>query len=439
MICARTCWTRKLATGILALASSGANAQWQPQWSTTWQHPEPQHTAQPLRMSVANDGATFAAVDVTHHAQGHVALMKFDASGNFKWLRERVAGPPAGMVMINGQVVTAGDGAPAYLRSVDAETGDVIWDRMVAAGHTYIDAVFGAQQLTIDANGNLMLVLSDHGDYVVARFDSSGNALPTWRRTIDAKNDVLATGIVALPDGGAIITGQGKFVGGGYVTVRLDAQGNEVFTDVDLGEIGNPLGPAYLALAADGSVVVAAAPESMGGVPRAQVWKISPAGARLWTRVAANAGSATSGTFIHGLVLGADGDAFTEVAGQQGPFRVLRLGALTGEVVWDVGVPIIGNPTTLALASSGRVLVGSGGGGQESGHIAELDAGGSPCRLTNNLGMFSTVIAAAGSNGWSVLGATQVIPGTGRDAFVSHFDGGGACTLSDILFVDGFE
>lgn len=443
MTFARTCRRWTLATGLIALVSSAASAEWKPQWSTAWQHPELQHTAQPMRVGIAKDGATFALGGVTHHSQAHVALMKFDATGGFSWLRERVASSVVGMAFLNGRVVIAGEGgtlaAPVYLSSYDAATGDLIWDHLVAEGNTHGNTLGIPQQLSVDSNGNLMLVLSDHGDYVVARSDPDGNALPTWRRTIDQNNDVLATGIVALPDGGAILTGRGRQLGGGYVTARLDAQGSEVFTDVELGDLGNPLGPAYVALSPDGSVVIAATPESFDGVFLGQVWKLSSSGERLWTRVVPHPGGSFPSSMIDDLLLTADGDAVIETTGGSAPFRAWRLASSTGDVIWDVAAPISGSPTTLAITTSGRLLIGSGDSGQESGHIAELDAGGNPCRVANSLGMFSNVIAAAGTDGWSVLGASQVIPGTGRNAFISHFDEGGACTLTDVLFNDGFD
>lgn len=440
---APTCWRWKLVAAISVLASPTANAQWKPQWSAAWQHPEVLHTAQPMRVGIANDGATFALVGATHHSQAHVDLMKFDAAGTFSWLRERVAGSAVGMAFLNNRVVIAGEGgtlaAPVYLSSYDTTTGDLIWDHLVADGHTYPDPFNATQQLTIDANGNLMLVASDHGNYVVIRFDQAGNALPTWRRTIDSNNDVLATGIVALPDGGAIVTGRGSEMGGGFVTARLDAKGNQIFVDVELGDIGNPLGSAYLALAADGSVIVAATPESVNGVVLGQIWKLSPGGARQWTRVLPHPGGSFPSSRIRGLMLAPNGDPVVETSGISGPFRLHRLAAQTGEIVWSADAPIPGDPTALALAANGRLLVGSRGNFQESGQIAELDSGGNPCRVANNLSMFSGVIAGAGSSGWSVLGATQPLQGSSPNAFMSHFDGDGACTLTDFLFQAGFD
>jgi hypothetical protein len=432
---------------LLAIAAPAAEAQWQPQWSTPWHHPEPFHSASPLRVRVAADGTTFAGVDVTHHSTAHVALVRFNADGSFAWTRERTAFSLAGIAFVGAdRVAIAGDGGvvlPVYVRLYDAASGDVVWDREAGGGETAVDARHDTQQLAVDASGNLMILASDNGDFVVIRFDANGDALPTWRRTIDADHDVHATGIVALPDGGAIVTGEGRTLGGGYVTVRLDAQGGGVFTDVDLGGIANPLGPSYLALDADGNAVVAAAPESSGGVPRAQVWKLSPTGARAWTKILPNPGSPTSGMSVGGFMLASNGDALVVVDAPGGTFRLLRLAAATGEVVWDVNAPTSGSPSTLGLAPNGRVLIGGyafvGGGGQVSGRIAEFAANGEPCRVAEDLDMSSAVEASAGAGGWSVLGSTSFIQGVGSDAFVRRYDAEGACTLTDRLFVDGFD
>jgi outer membrane protein assembly factor BamB len=431
----------------MAAAASAANAQWQPQWSTAWQHPETFHSASPLRVYVGADGATFAAVNVVHHAINHVALVRFNADGGFAWTQEHVASSLAGIACFGtDQVAIAGDGGaadtPVYVRVYDAATGELLWNREAGGGRTKVDAQVEMPQLVVDAAGNLMVLASDHGDYVVIRFDADGNALPTWRRTIDLDGDVLATAIVPLADGGAVVTGRGRILGGGNVTVRFDAQGNEVFTDVEI--VGPfPYGPAYLGVDSEGGVIVAAAQETPSGVPRAQVWKLSPYGARLWTTIVPNPGGPTSGMSIGGFTLAASGDTLIEADGGAGSvFRLVRLNATTGAVVADFNAPFGGTPSTLALASSGRVLIGGdspAGGGHVSGRIAEFDSSGEPCRIAGNLNLFSKVDGSAGNAGWSILGATSFVQGVGNDALAIHFDSDGACTLIDRVFSDGFE
>lgn len=437
---------RIIVVAFLALVAPAAGAQWPPQWSTLWQHPEPFRSAIPLRTHVAADGAIFAATDVTHHNRSHVALARFEKAGNFAWLREHEALSLAGLALLDGgRVAIAGDspsGAPAiYIRVYDAASGELIWSRETAGGQTFVDTRHDTEQVAVDASGNLMVLASDDGDYVVIRYDPDGNALAPWRRTIDLGAPVYANGIVALADGGAIITGQGRFSGGGYVTVRLDAQGNEVYTDTDLGGIANPLGPAFAVLDSDGNVVVAAAPESPFGVPRAQVWKLAPDGTRLWTKVLPNPASVIDSMSVGGFRLAANGDAIISVEVVRGFFRLVRLAAATGDVVWDVDAAIGGTPTTLAFAPNGRVLIGGHDffmGGQV-GRIAEFLSNGAPCRMHDDIGMFSRVKASGSGAGWSVLGTTQFVHGLGNDALVRQFDAVGACTLSDSIFSDGFD
>jgi outer membrane protein assembly factor BamB len=398
-------------------------------------------------VNVGADGATFAAVHVVHHGTNHVALVRFNADGGFAWTQEHVASSLAGIAFVGaGEVAIAGDGGtadtPVYVRAYDAATGELLWNREAGGGRAKVDAQVEMPQLVVDAAGNLMVLASDHGDYVVIRFDAEGNALPTWRRTIDLDGDVLATAIVPLPDGGAVVTGRGRILGGGNVTVRLDAQGNELFTDVEI--VGPfPYGPVYLGVDSDGGVIVAAAQETTSGVPRAQVWKLSPNGARSWTTIVPNPGGPTSGMSIGGFVLATNGDPLIEAdAGAGSVFRLVRLDGMTGAVVADFSAPIGGTPSSLVLAANGRVLVGGDapiGSGHVSGRIAEFDSSGEPCRIAGNLNLFSKVDGSAGDTGWSILGATSFVQGVGNDALATHFDSEGACTLADRVFSDGFE
>ncbi len=376
--------------------------------------------------------------------------MKFDAKGNFAWLQEAAGAALAGIVSTDAEVTIAGEwgtlATPIVVRQYDAQSGNLIWDRQAGGVRTLTSGpgINTTQRLVVDAQGNIMILASDQGDYVVIRFDPDGDPMPTWRATIDPDNDTMttdddvsATGIVALPDGGAIVTGFGQAIGGGYVTVRLDAQGNNVFTDVELGDLGNPLGPTYLANSTDGSVVIGGSPESFGGVPQAQIWSISPGGNRKWHHVISHPGMTIPSTFM-GLALESDGDVIIGVAGLSDPFRVLYLVAQTGEVVWDVGVPFIGYSTLLAVAPNGRVLVGGLNSSQQSSHIAEFDSAGHPCRVANNFGTLGAFATNPGSADWITLGTRPTFPVAGGEAFVSRFDGGGACTETADIFTNGF-
>ncbi|HEY0229981.1 MAG TPA: hypothetical protein VGC55_01915, partial [Dokdonella sp.] len=283
----------------------------------------------------------------------------------------------------------------------------------------------------------------DGGDYVVIRTDAAGHALPDWR-SATGSSEVDVSEIVALPDGGAVVSGQGSFLDGGYVTVRFDAQGHTVFSDVELGEIGNPLGPARVRADANGDFIIAAAPESMFGEPLAQVWKLGADGSRRWTRVLPNPLDDLASLQVGGLALTAQGDVLVEafsVSDQR--FRLLRLDGASGEVLLDSVAAVGGTPTTLTSAPNGRVLVGGYDFIDSSGHVGarmvEFDAAGAPCRSSMDLAMFSSIAATAGAEGWTVLGTSAFVANVGNDAVVRRYDADGPCDGADAIFANGFE
>jgi hypothetical protein len=426
-----------------------AQAQWLPQWTTLWEYPDPFHTASPLLVRVDADGATFAVVDLTHHSLAHVALLRFDADGSLAWAREDTGFGLGGLVLMSGgRVAIAGrnDGflTPVYVRVYDALSGDLAWQRDAGDGLTF-DSLFGTQQMALDASGNLMISAADNHGFVVIRFDSNGNALPTWQHAIGSLDGISAHSIVALPDGGAVVSGQGGFVHGGIVTVRFDAQGNEVFTDVELGDLGNPLGDALVALDTGGNVVVASSLESSSGVAIARVWRLSPDGQRLWTKVLPHPASPLNGTGIGegGLQLAANGDPLVVVDMGFGPFRLVRFAALTGEYVWNVNAPIGDFPTGLSQAPNGRLLIGGyetiPGNLRTSIRLAEFDSNGTPCRIVATDNQLVLLQTGASATGWSVLGSTEYVDGVGNDAVLYRYDADGPCTLSDQVFANGFD
>src|SRR5690606_35898781 len=175
----------------------------------------------------------------------------------------------------------------------------------------------------------------------------------------------------------------------------------------------------------------AAAPESSFGVPQAQAWKVAPDGTRLWTRVIEAPGVAHPNLDIGGFALAPDGDLVIAVNPPSGPFRVLRLAGDTGATRWEGTADIGDRSTGLALADDGRVLVGGfasipGSGGRVTGRIAEFAADGKPCRHAVELDMQAKPRVAAGGDGWTVVGATPYMAGTGNDVVVRRYDRGGA-------------
>lgn len=434
------------------LVAQTAAAQWQPQWSTPWQHPEPAVGALPMLVSVAIDGSTYAAAGTTHHSLSHLAIMRFNADGTFAWLQEHEAYALAGIALMGAnRVAIAGDGGaiatPVNVRVYDRKTGALIWARQAGGGRVQTDERSYTPQLAVDASGNLMVLASDQGDYVVIRFDSDGNPLPTWRTQVDAQNNVAATAIVALPDGGAVITGSVGDLGGGSlggnVTVRLDANGTPVFTDIQMSPVlfgVFTFGVAHLGLDNDGNIIVAAAREN--GVTTAQVWKISSTGTRLWTTYLPDP-PVRVGTLINGFALSANGNPLIALGtGGGGGLHLVRLDGATGVVLSDTKAPIDGNSQTVAVANNGRILLGGYGShfnGLGFGLMAEFTENGQPCRVAENTGFLSSIKATADANGWRVVGATEFVQGVSTAATISQFDSDGECTLGDSVFANGFE
>ena len=436
---------RCCAAVLLAAAAPLAQAQWSPQWIGVWQHPETFHAANVQRLRVGDDGATFAAVDVTHHSRSHAALVRFEADGTFAWLREHEAlgaaaieRLPGGRVALVATSTTVG--AMIDVRVYDGMTGDLAWSRASNAARLNFDERYETRNLDIDANGNLFIAASDGADFVVLRYAANGDALPTWRHDV-GESDVTATAIVALPDGGAIISGQGDNLGGGYRTVRFDASGAVLFDDAESGDIGNPLGPSWLAPTPDGGFLVAAAPESTFGVPEATVWKLAADGTRMWTTVLPNQNAPMSFE-LRGLAVTLEGDALVvpESVLNLG-FRLVRVRGTDGVVMREAQAAIGGHATTFALAPNGRALIGgyvfASSSGTVTARIAEFDANGAPCRTAASLAMMSPIASIGADGGWTVGGASAFVQGVGSDALVRRYDAEGACT--DAIFDDGFE
>lgn len=428
----------------LCVTAAPARADWMPEWIGTWEHPEPFRAILPQTLLPLADGSLLALADVTHHNAAHATLVRFEASGSFAWLRERSAFEVAdASLLAGGRVAVVGSGPEVFARVIDATSGDTVHECSWSGAQLGYDERDRTRTVAQAPDDSLLVRARDGGDLVILRCDALGQALAEWRWT-SGLAAIQPDDLIALTDGGAIATARGS-IGDGYFTVRFDAAGTPTLLDGELGEIGNPLGAAHVAVDAAGDVLIAAAPESSFGVPQAQAWKVAPDGTRLWTRVVEIEGVAHPNLDIGGFALAADGDLVIAVAPPSGPFRVLRLSGEDGSTRWDSTAPIGDNPTDLVLAADGRVLVGGydhipGSGGFVTGRIAEFAADGTPCRHATALDLGSTVRVSSGPGGWSVLGGTAFVQGVGNDLVVQRFDADGACDgEADRVFADGFE
>ncbi len=327
--------------------------------------------------------------------------------------------------------------------SVHGDDGEPVWTRVSSLGRLNVLGQ-DLHPLAEAADGGVLLRLSDQasGDYVVARYAADGSERPAWRRYAGAH--VRATDIAALADGGAVVTGIGTGLGGGYATVRFEADGSARFDDLEPGDHGSPLGPAYVAVDAGGGIVLAGTPEDgQMGVPEATVWKLSANGERSWKRVLGVDAQYPLGRDLYRFRLAANGDALlvTDGGGSAAErLHLVRIAGTDGRVLWDrvfsfsVGFGQF-PPHALAEAPNGRILLA---GFVKTEHATfarqlEFDADGRACRSRDDETLFSFAAAAGSGQGWSVAAA-------GADGVVAQrYDATGACDGVDRIFADGFD
>lgn len=430
----------KAILAALACAALPASA-WEPLWTSAWTYAAPPYAANPVQLFLAVDGASFALVDVTYDSAAHAVLAKFESDGTFAWTSSRDAWAVAGEALLDDArvaVVGIDPSGTAFVRVVDAGDGSFLWENQIE--DAVIDPV-GASDLHAAAgasDGTLLVRARDEDDLVVLRFTADGTALPEWRWTAP-NGPAYAFDIVATRDGGAVVAGQQNGIGGGFATVRFDANGVVAFADIELGDIGNPLGDSRAAVDADDATIVAASPETVHGVEGAQVWKIAADGTRLWTQKIPNPEGDLADLSAHGLALAPNGDAIVSVVTLiSQKLRTVRLASADGAVVTDGSSTAAGMPTGFALAANGRALIGAYYFIDSSGHVApelaEFDGAGRPCRIVDDASLHGGVVVA-GADGWYVLGETHPL------VTLQHFDAAGACdgTDPDTVFESGFE
>lgn len=446
---------RQLLGLVLLAAAHAEPAQWEPQWSGPWER-QPGHSSfRGVGLHVAPDGGAFAGLRFNHSNRAHVALLRFGSDGALSWVH---APDDAGVSefhaferLRSGRLAAVGvprSGAQVFVR-VYAATGELLWQRESAGGRLFFDAVrYGLHALAENTQGELFVPLSDEatGDYVVLRYAADGTSLPTWRR--HAGPHVRATDIAAFDDGGAVVTGVGDGFAG-YSTVRFRADGTVLFEDLEPGDRGSVIGPAFVAADADGGLLLAATPEDgVMGVTEVTVWKLASDGARRWKRVLGLGDGFPLGRDLRRFQRAANGDALLVVDGPHtSDHSLVRLDGMSGIVLWETPLPLDEGDTTYmpsmgrGESAQGRILLAGSFkflNTVRTARLVEFEADGRLCRRRDDPALFSADVAIAGAPGWTVLGIGSQ-PGDG--IYVQRFDDDGPCTegIVDAIFADGFE
>lgn len=418
------------------MAPAAAQNPWQPVWSTTWAAEGAASThASVLRR--AHDGALFVGIEPGRAGTQRAGVLRIESDGTIGWADERPGSGAADDVLplADGRVALTGGPAP-FVRTLDASSGDLAWDSSASGAMSIVLRSFATDQIAQAPGGGLLLRAHDGDAFVVLRFDQSGQPLPSWRWA-SGLGEVWANSIVALADGGAIVTGRTFGHTGGFRTVRFAADGSVVYADVELGTHGSPLGMSWVAAAPDGGAWVVASPETQFGRPGAMAWRIGTDGTRLWTRELSDQSSGAT-TFSNGpAVLGPGDDLWIAIADTAPKsLGLIRVDGATGATRWNSRSALPSYADTLAVAPNGRSLIGGsahipGSGGRTYAVLAEFDADGVLCRERSVKDLYGFLFAVGAAEGWTVLGLGDA------GLTVQRYDADGAC--GDALFADGFD
>lgn len=430
---------------VFALAgalATAAGARWEPAWTGAWQYAADPRGVAPMDVRVDADGRVFALFELAHDGEAHTALARFDASGAFVWLRERVGLDGRGMQLLPDGSVAVVDafGPVVRVRVYDGDDGAVVWEDESQPGRI----AAGTRQIALGADGSLLVPAIDGDEVVVLRYAPAGERLPDWRWS-PGPEDLQAEDIVAAADGGAVVGVAGDPFTGGFLVARFDADGQVVFHDRELGgrDGGTFNRRLFLAIDGAGEVLAQGALQNTLGDMQAQVWKIAADGSRRWTRPLVDPVDARFATEAVGLVLDANGDALlAQQAGLDERFRLLRLDRRSGALVQSETALLGGTTHGLARAPNGRVLIAGTYYIDFQGHVgarvAEFDANLRPCRAADLGTRYFSTVFEGGAQGWTGAAGT-LFTDASNDAHALRYDAGGACEVSDAVFADGFE
>lgn len=260
--------------------------------------------------------------------------------------------------------------------------------------------------------------------------------------------DVL-NAIVALPDGGMIVSGTNESAGvmGGAWVMRLDRNGTAVW---DKGYLRDSGSEAYqVELASDGGLFVAGV-SGVKGPGKADGWvaRLDPQGEVLWSR---NPGVNLDDE-IRSVRALSDGGVvvagWTRSRGAGGKDAWVQRLDVKGAVVWDktFGGPNDDAAASLAVAADGKIALAgfteSSGAGHRDAWVIQLDGEGQPGwekTFGTNGDDEANAIIAFKEGGFSVAGRTKSQGDSTADAWIFRLDAQGGMLWEKIPAVDAAD
>lgn len=281
-----------LAAATLGLASPCLAQTPTQEWIAQYNGPA-NHQDAPTRMALGKGGLFIAGRSYEGSTRDDITLLRYTRDGDLVWARH-YDGPTSGSEIASDLLLDGEGGAFVCAHSSAGgiwevallhydRDGTLDWEeRFPLTGSTFRDF---DPRLALVPDGSLRIGYTTNSNFAVRAYAADRHLL--WTREIDilpGEMDVLSS--IAVDDlGNTAIVGAPGFGSNGFQTVMLDGDGNTLWSDNEFGSFGAVLGPGFVRFDANGDVVVAATSESTCGLHQTRVWRLSPTGDRLWTRI----------------------------------------------------------------------------------------------------------------------------------------------------------
>lgn len=154
-------------------------------------------------------------------------------------------------------------------------SGSIVFEQDIPAGNSV-----EACALAVDNDGNAYIADDANSQPFVAKIGPLGQIL--WITSLTGGAGAEGTAVSVEASGNVYTAGIRKFVQGGTFAAKLSPSGAVLWNQFDPGQIGNALGPSFLALHGS-NVLVLSNPESTFGVPQYRLRRLASAdGSAAW-------------------------------------------------------------------------------------------------------------------------------------------------------------